>query len=142
MTENDVKKFLKSHFSATQKIKALEIEKKQLRFDAQGGAISYEGNYPSTKRNGVEATFMTLSEREEEIDAEIKELKQKKEKVRATIDLLNDDDLEAVLINRHITYHTVEETAEIMNYAPRTVKLKQKQAYKKLCTFLPCNALL
>lgn len=137
MTENDVKRFLKSHFFATQKIKALELEKKQLRIDAQGGSISYEGNYPSSKKNAVEATLMSLSEKEERIDDEIKKLKQKHETVRAAIDLLDDDDLESVLINRYITYHTVEETAEIMHYAPRTVKLKQKQAYEKLCTFLP-----
>ncbi|HRR76963.1 MAG TPA: hypothetical protein P5191_09165 [Ruminococcus sp.] len=137
MTENEVNRFLKSHFFATQKIKALELEKKQLRIDAQGGSISYEGNYPSSKKNAVEATLMTLSEKEEKIDNEISELKKKRDKVRAAIDLLNDDDLESVLINRYITYHTVEEVAEIMHYAPRTIKLKQKQAYEKLCTFLP-----
>jgi len=137
VTENEVNRFLKSHFFATQKIKALELEKKQLRIDAQGGSISYEGNYPSSKKNAVEATLMTLSEKEEKIDNEISELKKKRDKVRAAIDLLNDDDLESVLINRYITYHTVEEVAEIMHYAPRTIKLKQKQAYEKLCTFLP-----
>ena len=137
MTETDVKKFLKSHFFATQKIKALELEKIQLRIDAQGGSVSYEGNYPSTKKNAVEATLMSLSEKEEKIDQEIKMLKLKKERVREAIDELHDDDLESVLINRYITYHTVEETAELMHYAPRTIKLKQKQAYEKLCTFLP-----
>lgn len=142
MTENEVKKFLKSHFFATQKIKALEIEKKQLRIDAQGGSVSYEGNYPSTKRNGVEAALMTLSEKEEKIDNEINKLKKKQEKVRTAIDLLHDDDLESVLINRYITYHTIEETAEFMNYAPRTVRKKQKQAYEKLCLIMPCNAAL
>ena len=140
MTENDVRKFLKSHFKATQKIKALELEKIQLRMDAQGGSVSYDGNYPSAKRNAVESNLIRLGAREQEIDEEIVQLKRKRDRVRETIDQLCDDDLEAVLINRYITYHTVEETAEIMNYAPRTVRKKQKQAFEKLCLLVPCFA--
>ncbi|MBP5431566.1 hypothetical protein [Ruminococcus sp.] len=137
MTEKDAREFLKSYFFATQKIKALELEKIQLRIDAQGGAVSYEGNYPSMKKNGVESNLIRLAAREQEIDEEIAQLKFKCKRVRDIIGRLEDDDLESVLINRYITYHTIEETAEIMNYAPRTVRKKQKQAYKKLCLIMP-----
>lgn len=137
MTENEAREFLKSHFYATQKIKALEDERRQLRIDAQGGSVSYESNYPSTKKNGVESNLVRLAAREQELDDEIAQLKCKRNRVRDVIARLNDDDLESVLINRYITYHTIEETAEIMNYAPRTVRKKQKQAYEKLCLIMP-----
>lgn len=137
MTENEAREFLKSHFYATQKIKALEDERRQLRIDAQGGSVSYESNYPSTKKNGVESNLVRLAAREQELDDEIAQLKCKCKRVRDAIARLGDDDLEAILILRYIVYHTVEETAEILHYAPRTLKLKQKLAYKKLCTFLP-----
>ena len=45
---------------------------------------------------------------------------------------LNDSELETVLIHRYILFHTVEETAEIMNYSTRTVIRKIDTAIKKL----------
>lgn len=133
MTEADMREYLEGHFYASKKIKALEAEKMQLRLNAQGGSISYESNYTASKENGTERTLMSLADEEAEIDKKIKYLKAKQHNIRHTIDLLDDDDLESVLIYRYIAYRTESETAVELNYAPRTVQEKVKKAIRKLC---------
>ena len=133
MTETEVRDYLKSHFYATQKIKALESEKFQLRLDAQGGAISFEGTGSApVKDNITELRLMKLADKEATIDQEIQRLTLHKDKVRQFIADLHDDDLESVLIFRYILYCTEEQAAEKLNYAPRTVQEKVKKAIKKL----------
>lgn len=104
MTEREVKAFLKSHFYATQKIKALTEEAELLTND---------------KRNSVEAEIVTLKEHQE--------------RVRQAIAELNNNDLESVLIYRYVLYNTEEQTADKLHYAPRTVQEKVKKAIKKIC---------
>ena len=133
MNETDMREYLEGHFYASKKIKALEAEKMQLRLNAQGGSISYESNYTASKENGIERTLMSLADEEAEIDKKIKYLKAKQHNIRHTIDLLDDDDLESVLIYRYIAYRTESETAVELNYAPRTVQEKVKKAIRKLC---------
>lgn len=140
MNENEMRGFLESHFYADKKIKALEAERRQLRINAQGGAINYEGNYTASSRNGTESVLVRLADDEKEIDKQIVQLWTEQRKVRETISLLNDNDLESVLIYRYILHHTAEETAELLHYAVRTVQFKQRKAIRKLCTFLPCFA--
>lgn len=133
MTESEMREYLEGHFYASKKIKALEAEKTQLRLSAQGGAISYEGNYAVSKENGTERKLIHLANDEAEIDEEIRQLREKQHEIRHTIDLLEDDDLESVLIYRYIAYNTEAETAVGLNYAPRTVQEKVKKAIRKLC---------
>ena len=133
MTEVQMKNFLEGHFYASKKIKALEAERKQLRLSAQGGSIGYEGISSATRQNSTERNLVSLADEEKKIDDEIARLKESQRKVRRTIDLLHDDDLEAVLIFRYIIHNTEEQTAEKLNYAPRTVQEKIKKAIKKLC---------
>lgn len=133
MTETEMRNYLEGHFYASKKIKALEAERRQLRSNAQGGAISFEGNNTSSKSNGTESNLMRLADEEKEIDAEIKRLKAKQRDIRQLISRLDDDDLEAVLIFRYIVHNTEEQTAEKLNYAPRTVQEKIKKAVSKLC---------
>lgn len=104
MTEQEIKKFLKSHFYATQKIKALMEEAELL---------------PENQRN--------------DIDLEIIELKKHQERVRQVIAELHDNDFESVLIYRYVLYNTEEQTADKLHYAPRTVQEKVKKAIKKIC---------
>lgn len=104
MTEQEIKKFLKSHFYATQKIKALTEEAELL---------------PENQRN--------------DIDLEIVELKKHQERVRQVIAELHDNDFESVLIYRYVLYNTEEQTADKLHYAPRTVQEKVKKAIKKIC---------
>ena len=133
MTENEVRGYLESHFYASKKIKALEEERKQLRLNAAGGAISFEDSGTGSKSNGTERKLMSLADDERELDEQILGLRDLQREVRASIASLHDNDLESVLIYRYIAYHTEEETAEGLNYAQRTVQEKIKKAIKKLC---------
>ena len=134
MTETEMRNFLEGHFYASKKIKALEAERKQLRMNAMGGAIGYEGNYTATKQNATERNLVCLADEEKKIDEEISRLKETQRRVRKLIDELHDDDLEAILIYRYILHHTIEESAEELHYHPNTVKEKIKRATAKLCT--------
>lgn len=133
MTETEMRNYLEGHFYASKKIKALEAERKQLRMNAQGGVISFEGNNTTGKSNATERNLMRLADEEKEIDEQIVRLRQKQRDIRQLISSLNDDDLEAVLIFRYIVHNTEEQTAEKLNYAPRTVQEKIKKAVSKLC---------
>lgn len=133
MTETEMRNYLEGHFYASKKIKALEAERRQLRMNAQGGAISFEGNNTTGKSNATERNLMRLADEEKEIDEQIVRLRQKQRDIRQLISSLNDDDLEAVLIFRYIVHNTEEQTAEKLNYAPRTVQEKIKKAVSKLC---------
>lgn len=133
MTETEMRNYLEGYFYASKKIKALEAERKQLRMNAQGGAISFEGNNTTGKSNATERNLMRLADEEKEIDEQIVRLRQKQRDIRQLISSLNDDDLEAVLIFRYIVHNTEEQTAEKLNYAPRTVQEKIKKAVSKLC---------
>ena len=133
MTETEMRNYLEGHFYASKKIKALEAERRQLRMNAQGGAISFEGNNTTGKPNATERNLMRLADEEKEIDEQIVRLRQKQRDIRQLISSLNDDDLEAVLIFRYIVHNTEEQTAEKLNYAPRTVQEKIKKAVSKLC---------
>lgn len=133
MTETEMRNYLEGHFYASKKIKALEAERRQLRMNAQGGAISFEGNNTTGKSNATERNLMCLADEEKEIDEQIVRLRQKQRDIRQLISSLNDDDLEAVLIFRYIVHNTEEQTAEKLNYAPRTVQEKIKKAVSKLC---------
>ena len=133
MTETEMRNYLEGHFYASKKIKALEAERRQLRMNAQGGTISFDGNNASSKSNATERNLMRLADEEKEIDEQIVRLRQKQRDIRQLISSLNDDDLEAVLIFRYIVHNTEEQTAEKLNYAPRTVQEKIKKAVSKLC---------
>ncbi|MBQ8960580.1 MAG: hypothetical protein IJ071_05115 [Ruminococcus sp.] len=134
MTKAEVRDLLRSHLYATQKIKALEEEKHQLRLDAQGGAISFDGTGPSpVKDNTAEIRLMKLADKENAIDQEIQRLTAHKDKVRQFIADLHDDGLESVLIFRYILYCSEEQTAEKLHYAPRTIQEKIRRAVRKLC---------
>ena len=133
MTETEMRNYLEGHFYASKKIKALEAERRQLRMNAVGGAVSYEGSNTSTKQNAAERNLVRLADEEKEIDDEIARLKAKQRDIRQLIGSLGDDDLEALLIFRYIVHITEEQTAEKLNYAPRTVQEKIKKAVSKLC---------
>ena len=133
MTENRMREYLERHFYNSKMIIALEAERTQLRLNAQGGAINYEGNYTTSNENATERNLMSLADDEKEIDKEISEIKTEQREIRQLIYSLHDRDLESVLIYRYIAHHTEEETAEGLKYAMRTVQEKIKKAIKKLC---------
>lgn len=137
MNELNMRHWLNRAFYADKKAKALEALAEQCRERAQGLSINWEGNDSGKSdgaENGTENALMRLTEIEERIIKLRVECANIMSETLEAIWSLHDDDLEAVLINRYILYYTIEQTAEIMNYHPNTVKGKVKKAIQKLCT--------
>lgn len=139
MTENELttRHWLNRAFYADKKAKALEMLVRQCRERAEGLSRCSEGNDKGRSdgtENGTENALMKLAEMERQADAQRVEAVNVSAEIQAIISELHDDDLEAVLIHRYILFHTIEQTAEIMNYHPNTVKSKVKKAIQKLCT--------
>lgn len=139
MTEKelDTRHWLNRAFYADKKAKALEMLVMQCRERATGLVRSSEGNDTcknSTAKNGTESALMRLAEIEEKAEHQKAEAVKVSAEIQDAISKLHDDDLEAVLINRYLNFLTIEQTAEIMNYHPNTVKAKVKAAVMKICT--------
>ena len=110
---------------------------RQCRERAEGLSRCSEGNdkgRSDSTENGTENALMKLAEMERKADEQKAEAVNVSAEIQGTISKLHDDDLEAVLIHRYILFHTIEQTAEMMNYHPNTVKSKVKKAVQKLCT--------
>lgn len=141
--EREVKHWLNRAFYADKKVKALEMRLRQCRERAESVSACCEGNDKgkcSGSKNGTEDALMKLVDTEQKLQRQIFELLDISDEISEAISKLEDDDLETVLIHRYILFHTIEETAEIMNYSPRTVRDKQKKAIEKICLVLPCFA--
>jgi DNA-directed RNA polymerase specialized sigma24 family protein len=143
MTELELRQWLNRAFYADKKARALDSLVQQLRDRAQGlsgcGECNDKGKSDGTV-NGTENALLKLAEIERKaLDLKLECADILSETLTA-IWKLEDDDLEAVLINRYALFYTIEQTAEIMHYSPRTVRKKQKQAIEKLCLKMPCNA--
>ena len=135
MTENELRNYLKSAYYLDKKIKSLESLVNQCRINAQ--RLSKNGEYTDTAKNSkaensTEKALLKLVENQQKYSDEIKNLENIKSEIMNLISKLNDSELETVLIHRYILFHTVEETAEIMNYSARTVIRKIDTAIKKL----------
>lgn len=138
--ELELKNWLNRAFHADKKVKALEIEIEQCREFAQRISTrcgcSDKGK-SSGSENGTESALMRLADTEIKLSRKIIELLDIKDEISDVIAMLQDDDLEAVLIYRYLLYKTIEETAELMNYDPRTVRRKQSEAIRKLVLKCP-----
>lgn len=135
--ELETRHWLNRAFYADKKAKALEMLVRQCRERAEGLSRCSEGNdkgRSDSAENGTENALMKLAEMERKADEQKAEAVNASAEIQETISKLHDDDLEAVLIHRYILFHTIEQTAEIMNYHPNTVKSKVKKAVQKLCT--------
>ncbi len=145
MTEKELEltAWLNRGFYADKKIKVLEQCVRQSRERAAGLAgccTSNDTGRSSGRKNSTEFALQRLCEQEERFRTQTAALLSINAEILDAISKLDDNDLEAVLIHRYVLYHTIEQTAEIMNYSPRTVRYKQQQAIKKLCLILPCFA--
>ena len=135
--ELETRHWLNRAFYADKKAKALEMLVRQCRERAEGLSRCSEGNdkgRSDSTENGTENALMKLAEMERKADEQKAEAVNVSAEIQGTISKLHDDDLEAVLIHRYILFHTIEQTAEMMNYHPNTVKSKVKKAVQKLCT--------
>lgn len=143
--EREVKHWLNRAFYADKKAKALEMLLRQCRERAESVSICCEGNDKgkcSGSKNGTENALIKLIDTEQKLQRQIFELLDISDEISEAISKLEDDDLETVLIYRYILFHTIEETAEIMNYSTETVRRKTNKAIKKLCeNVLECGSL-
>lgn len=134
-----VKNWLNRAFYADKKVTALESLVKQLRERAQSVPMCCEGNDKGKNtgsKNAVENAYMRLADTEMKLCNQIAELLDIADEIRDAIAKLDDDDLETVMIHRYLLFHTVEETAEYLNYSVRATQYKCTKAIKKLCTLL------
>lgn len=113
MSKEDIRKSLESHFYIDKKMISLEQEVARLHCSC----------------------YDTKNEEQAILD-ELNDLRERQKKVRETISLLDDYDLESVLIMRYINHKTEAETADELHYAQRTVQEKIKKAIKILTTKL------
>lgn len=134
----EIKHWLNRAFYADKKVKALEMLLKQHRERAEGAAVCYECNdkgKSSGRKNSTEDALIRLADIEQKLQQQIAELSGITAEIVDAVSKLCDNDLETVLIHRYLLFHTVEETAELMNYSSETVKRKQRMAIEKLTPF-------
>ena len=144
INELETKHWLNRAFYADKKAKALDMLVRQCRERAEGLSRASECNdkgKSDSASNGTEGALMKLAEMERKAVTQRAEAVKVSAEIQEAIAKLCDDDLETVLIHRYILFHTIERTAELMHYAPRTVRNKQKQAIEKLEASMPKNAL-
>lgn len=143
MTEHEVKDWLKRVYNTYREVESLETLLAASRMHAEGldrsGKYNYTGK-SDTRLNGTENAFIKLADIEHKYNQQMQELIKITEEVADAIALLNDNELEVILIHRYLYFHTIEQTAELMNYSSRTIIRKEKEAIKKLsCCVIVCH---
>ena len=134
--ERELKKWLNRAFYAEKKIKVLDMLVMQYRSRAEGlSRAGGAGCGGASYINRTENAILKYADMSEKLDKQKIELSGISEEISAAIAKLHDDDLETVLIHRYLLFHTIEQTAELMNYSPETVKRKQRKAIQKLTPF-------
>lgn len=123
--ELKVKKWLRRAFYAEKKAMALEMLVEQCRKRTPKFA----------ENNGSQEAVRRLEEMKEKLERQKIKCICISDEVSQAISLLDDIDLETVLIHRYLLFHTIEQTAELINYSPETVKRKQRDAIRKLTPF-------
>ena len=144
--EIKVKNWLNRAFYADKKIKALDMLLKASKMHAEGLDGVRQYNYTGksdTRLNGTENAFLKLSDIERKYNEQKQELIKTFNEISENIRLLNDNELETILIHRYLLFHTIEQTAEFLNYSPETVRRKTNKAIEKLCEkLLECGTLM
>lgn len=133
--EFDIRDWLNRAFRAEKKAQALQMLVQQRRENATGLVRVSEGNdkgKSDTSKNGTENSLIQLVDVEEKFQKCKAEAEKVTEEIFKAISSLNDDELEAVLINRYLNYMTIEDTAEFMGYGVTTIKRKIKEAISKM----------
>lgn len=134
----DVKHWLNRAFYADKKVKALDLLTKQYRERAEGlnGKPKSDRGKSDSTANSTETSLLRLAEMTENLEHQKAELMQMSDEIQSAISQLHDNDLETVLIHRYLLFHTIEQTAEFMNYSRETVKRKTSQAIEKMSLYV------
>ncbi|MDE5583740.1 MAG: hypothetical protein K2J08_08545 [Ruminococcus sp.] len=136
--EIKVRNWLNRAFYADKKIKTLDMLLKASVMHAEGLTRVQQYNYTGksdTRLNGTQDAFLELADIEHRYNIQKQELLKIYDEVSEAISRLHDDELEAVLIHRFLLFHTIQQTADLMNYSPETVKRKQRKAIRKLTLY-------
>lgn len=143
--EIKVKNWLNRAFYADKKFKALDMLLRASTMHAEGLDWVKQYNYTGksdTRLNSTENAFLKLADIERKYNEQKQELIKTFNEISENISLLNDNELETILIHRYLLFHTIEQTAELMNYSPETVRRKTNKAIEKLCEkLLECGSL-
>ena len=148
MTPDELKvnNWLNSAFYADKKIKALDMLLKASKMHAEGLDGVRQYNYTGksdTRLNGTENAFLKLSDIERKYNEQKQEMIKISDEISKAIAELHDDDLETVLMHRYLLFHTIEQTAEFLNYSQETVRRKTNNSREKLCEkLLECGTLM
>lgn len=138
MTHEEMKHWLKRGFYAQKRAEVLKDIIANIREQAQNLSRSMTDNAPVSDAGASDRTeqaLMELAEMESRYIIEQCRLAGIKAEITATIAMLKNDDLQAVLESRYLLMRTAEQTAEALHYDVRTVRYKQKRAVEKLCEF-------
>lgn len=128
--ENKMKDWLHRAYYAEKKAMALEMLVDQCKKRAK--EISQNSD---NKTSVNDEALRRLKEMQDKFERQKIKCINISDEVSQAISKLNDIDLETVLIHRYLLFHTIEQTAEYINYSPETVKRKQRDAIRKLTPF-------
>lgn len=137
MTEEQIakRKWLNKVFYAEKKLTALEDKYKRDKARAERVTQMYGGidkGKSDSRENGTQKLMDTLMDSREEYDKYAEEFAVARREVESAIETLDDDELEAIFIHRHLNYENVDKIAEIMHYSTRTVKRKYLEGLEKM----------
>lgn len=127
--------WLNRAFYKDKKVRALRSLLERDRARAQGLTVNYGGvdkGRSDSRENGVEAAMQICAQTEKEYDASLCEYEAIRREVKAVINGLHDDVLEALLTYRYLEGLPMEEIAERMHYDSRTILRKHKIGLDKL----------
>ena len=143
MTNTEMRSWLNRALNANKKVSALNMLVEQCRDRAQGLSRTIEANEKGksdSTKNNTENALLQLAEIIEKAESQRARTVCIIAETQNAIALLEDNDLETILTYRYLLSMRIEEIADLMSYAPRTIRKKQKEAIEKLCRLMPCNA--
>lgn len=122
--------WLNRAFYKDKKVRALRSLLERDRARAQGLTVNYGGvdkGRSDSRENGVETAMQICAQTEKEYDASLCEYEAIRREVKAVINGLHDDVLEALLTYRYLEGLPMEEIAERMHYSYRhTIRLHKR----------------
>lgn len=138
MTVDETRAYLEQPAAINKKIDALLLAKTETKALLTRCTARYEniGGTSGGYRSYIDNIISKIIDLETQIDAEIDSLVEFKAEILANIMRLSDTESQTVLISRYINCKTVEQTARIMSYCGKSVKIKTKKAVEELSEIL------
>lgn len=91
-------------------------------------------------KNSTEEALLKLADTELNIEKQIEELASVYVEINNAIQQVDDPVSRVILTRRYLSFETMEQIAEGINYSVRNTKYLHKQALNKVCTPLHCIA--